>query len=229
MQQKRDVLNQIAKEKRQTSVWTVVVCLFLLLGLVLTAVSIVKITTVSVRDASSLSYESMTAGDTYYFDQMVLVDAFAFNGDRVTGYAKSTHYIVRFTDKDGKLVYTSLSVDGNAELAKQCENYVNSKGLSIGDVVLSGCFHGYPNEASATAEYFEKSYQTYSKAEAGEKLDWCFYYDDAKTPEEYRSNQIVGQYVLLVLGGVIAVASLAGTLWLIRKRKKLNRKSKELV
>ena len=229
MQQKRDVLNQINKDKRKTSVWTVVVCLFLLLGLALTAVGIVQITTVSVGDAASLSYKAMTAGEPYYFDQMVLVDAFAFNGDRVTGYAKSTHYIVRFTDKDGKLVYTSLSVDGSTELAEQCENYVNNKGLSIGDVVLSGCFHGYPHEASATAEYFEKSYQTYSKAEAGEKLDWCFYYDNAKTPEEYRSSQIVGRYALLILGGLIAVTSLAGVVWLIGKRKKLNRKSKELV
>lgn len=214
--------DEVKKDKRKNMFFIILLIFPMLLGLIVLLGGIAALTSIRVDDVSTISYKSMSEGEEYYFDEMVLVDSYAFYGNTTTGYAEKNYYIVSFVDRDGKRVYTSLQTEGYSDFNEKCEAYVEDDNLSVGDVILSGCFHGYEN-GSTVHGYFEEAYELYNAEIPGEMLDWSFWYDDAETMEEYRSDKASGQYIMFGMAALFIVPCVVGILLLVRKRKELDR------
>ena len=79
------------------------------------------------------------------------------------------------------------------------------------------------NSNMISNEYVKESYELYNAELPGEMLDWSFWYDNAETVEEYHSEQVVGQYVMLGIAAVFILLPVIGIVFLVRKRKELDR------
>lgn len=213
--------DEVKKDKRKNLAGIIALVFPTLLGLFMLVGGVAGIIGIQVEDVSEISYMTMETGEEYYFDKLILVDAYTCVGNDITGY-KAEDYIVYFTDKDGEVVYTSLRPDDYSDLADKCEAYINDSNQSVGDVVLTGCFHGYDN-GSTVRGYLEEAYDTYNVQLPGELLDWTFYFDDVETMDDYRQRESSRQRMFFAFAGVFLLPSTIGILVLIRKRKELDR------
>lgn len=213
--------DEVNKDKRKSMRFIILLMFPLLLGMFILVGGIVKIATIKVEDVKTISYSSMQEGNEYYFDEMVLIDTYAYVADSTTGYVEMRDYIVSFVDKDGTLVYTSIRTEGYSAFSEKCEAYVENDSLTVGDVILTGCFHGYET-GSTLCYYFDKEYELYNAKFPGEKLNWSFYYDDAETMAEYKTEERSHQFFSFILGSLLIVPCIIGIVLQIRKRKELD-------
>ncbi len=213
--------DEVKKDKRKNLAGIIALILPTLLGLFMLVGGVAGIIGIQVENASEISYMTMDIGEEYYFEELILVDAYTCVGNDVIGY-DNEDYLVCFTDKDGKVVYTSLRPDDYSDLAEKCEAYINDSTQSVGDVVFTGCFHGYDN-GSTVRGYLEEAYEVYNAQLPGELLDWTFYFDDVETMEEYRQEEISHQIIFFIFAGVFILPCAIGMIVLIRKRKELDR------
>lgn len=215
-------LREVRKDKRKNMFFIVLLSIPLLLILIIVTGAIIEIATIRVEDVSTISYQSMSEGEGYYFDEMVLLDLYYQAGALITGDIEIDHYIVSFVDGDGTRVYTDLQTGEYNQIKEKCEMYVRDDSLEEGEVILSGCFHGY--ESGSTVNYFfNKAYERYSEEVPGEILNWSFFYEDAETMEEYRSEKISIQCWTLCFAAVFIIPCAIGLILLVRKRKEMNR------
>ena len=213
---------EVKKDKRKYKLFIILLMFPMLFGLIFIIGGVVEFASIRVDDVSTISYNAMSETDVYYFDEMVLVDIFAFYGDTTTGYAEENYFLVCFVDGDGKRVYTSIVTETYSELNEKCEAFVDDDSLSVGDLILSGCFHGYRN-GSLVQCYFEDAYELYNAEMPGEMLAWNFRYDDAETIKDYRADRASGLYIMFFMGALFVVPCGIGITVLVRKRKELDR------
>jgi len=213
----------VKKDKRKYMTFIILLILPILMGAIFLLGGVTELRQVSVEDVSEISYKSMAEGDVYYFKELVLIDSYGYYGNSMTELenADKVYYLVCFKDRDESIVYTSLQMTGSGEIAEKCKSYLKDETLMAGDVILSGCFHGYKN-GSTIDNYFEDVYKHFSAEIPGEKLDWNFYYDDAQTIEEYNQKQSSMKYVWFIMSAVFVIPAIIGIKILIRKRKELD-------
>ena len=212
---------EVKKDKRKNMFFIILLMIPLLLGLFLLVGTIQQMISIKVEDISTISYTSIESGETYYFDEMVVVDAHSYYGNSTIGYAERTHYLVSFVDRDGTRVYTSLTLEGVSDIGEQCEAYIEDENLKMGDMILTGCFHGYDN-GSTIGGYFEEAYEIYNAEEPGEMLNWSFFYDDVETKEEYLQKERSGKGMTFGIAAVFVIPCALGIWLLLRQRKELN-------
>ncbi len=221
--------DKIKKDIRKNTASIVAVIFPLLLGAILMIGSIVSILSdVSVVNAKETSYKDIKSTSSYYFDEMILVDMFAFFGDKQYQHgfdsdyklADYQYYLVLFEDKDGKLVYTSISTKDSSELREKCEAYIEDDSLVLGDVILSGCFSGYENSGSTVTEHMKDAYDVYNAEIPGELLEWTFKYDGETADEvaEKKSSEVLP---MALIGVAFAAGGAIGLVVLLRKRKEI--------
>ncbi len=186
---------------------------------------LLNLSDIKVKNISEVSYLTVEAETEYYFDEIVLVDEYANVSDAITGIVEMRDYIVLFSDKDGELVYATVRTEGYSDITSKCESYMQDDSLYIGDVALEGCFHANENYGEKQ-EYFLEAYELYCQELPGERLDLTFYYDAASV-DEFRSAESSGLTISAVASGVLFAVCAVGLIFLIRKRKELNRYSEE--
>ncbi len=212
---------EVRKDLRKNLVGIIFLILPLLIGVGLVCGTVADIITVQIESVSDISYETMQEIDRYYFDELVVVDSYAYNGI-AEGYARDHYFLVRFQDGNGTWVYATFKpgVSGDeGELRDQCEAYLKDDSQEVGDLVLSGCFYGTKDHS--TDCYFERGYEKYNAETPGEALKWELHYDDAKTAEEYREREVSQKCYTFFPAGIILLPSVIGFVYSARKRKTL--------
>ncbi len=212
--------DEINKDKRKNLAGIIAVAFPLLLGLFILVGGIWGLLNIRIEDASEISYEEMESGEDYYFGELILVDVQEVVENLLDGNT-IVYYLVRFTDKDGKVVYTTLRPDEYSDLAKICEEFTNDPEREVGDVVLSGCFCGYDNGLTVQKD-LKDAYEEYADILPGEILDRTFFADRAETIDEYRQTEASRQMLLFIFAGVIILPCAIGMIMLLRKRKELD-------
>ena len=213
--------DKIKKDKKTNRNIIVLLVLPLVLGAFLIVGGISNILSIKIEEISDVPVASINSDTEYYFEEMVVVDSYAYVGNSVTSYVKSTDYLIRFVDGNGKIVYTTLRTEDYTKFNDALEEYIENENKKIGDLVLTGCFHGYSN-GSKVSEYAKEAYELYYKEMPGEFLDWTFYYSDVDTIEEFKKEEISNESFFLILGSLFLVPSLVGVFVLVRKRKLLD-------
>lgn len=214
--------DEIKKDKRKNTFYTVLVIIFLVMFAISLLAGVISLTTFHLDSASNLAYTSMADDETYFFDELIVVDSYAHMGNSTTGYVKDQYYLVAFTDRDDTLVYASLKLDSVSEMNKECEAYVENDSLLIGDMVLHGCFRGYNIGSEQQLRYFTEGYDAYKGILPGKVLYLNFSYQDAETIEEYRQNKISGDYIMIGVMAAFCIPCIIGIVLLKRKRKELD-------
>ena len=215
---------EILKDKKKNTRGLVLLALPILLGLFMLIGGISGIFSIELNNANQTPYTEIEYAEDYYFEELVLVEAYGYIGNSTLGpeYADSKYYLVRFTDGEGNLVYASLCVDSGDYHEEICDAYMADDSQRPGDVVLSGVFFtgGSPRYENATA--FNQIYSSYILSEPGQQLDQVLSYRDFETAEDYRSKKMSGESIFFIFAAVFLLPSGISIFLLIRKRKELN-------
>lgn len=216
---------EILKDKRKNTRRLVLLSIPFFMGLIILGWAISATYRTQVEDAKTIPYTSMKADAVYYFEQLELLNEYAYTGQENSSSdnAASKHYLVRFTDANGEQVYAGLRVEEGSTLEELCNKYMADKDSTPGDIVLSGCFHSFSIKDSDQAVYFTARYILFNRVEPGQCLSLEFTYDDCETIEDYRHKDASNNIILFVVPAVFLVPTVLGGVFLIRKRLKLNR------
>jgi len=200
----------------------------IVIGLVMLVTGSTSGSSVQIDDVTNISCTTMKSGNCYYFSEAVVCNSYATliekelnSAGNVTSASYEDYYIICFTDKDGVLVYTGLTVERDSELGQKCEAYINDDTLKIGDLIISGCYVGRIEKNSEALEYFNEVYEIYNMLLPGRRLDWTFEYNGAQTMEEYCSNQAGSGMARSIFGVLLMIVGGIGAVVLLRKRKNL--------
>ena len=215
----------IKKDKRKNSFLLIIVAYFLFLGVIVLFAGIRGAfggNSVAVYNVSEIPYTSIDYDGGYYFDKMVVIDTYGSMKAEKSGKVLNNYYVVSFIDGDGENVYTSLKTEPGSEIDEKCQAYLEDESSEVGDLVLSGYFEVAGNDAKVALN-FSMACMYLKREKPGGELNLSLEYSGAETVEEYKSKTSTSYVANIIMGLVLVVPLVFALLFLIRRRKELNR------
>lgn len=182
-----------------------------------------------IEKIENVAYTEIDSEYEYEFEQVYLVDEYAYLWQDDESNSREQYYIIYFKDKNGNGCFASLEADKSTEIGKQCVEYIENDSASIGDVVLKGLF-SCKDISQQRNELETNYYEAYNKCISlieGTNTGMHFSYD-ATNKDEFLQKRQTDTIIFLILFPILLLGSSLGLFFFIRQRIKLNRTNADI-